>query len=228
MRQAILVVGTGRSGTSAMAGTLRILGADLGDEIKPGDAYNSKGYFENTQITALNKEVLADVGMSWYVSPPERVRTIPVTAALSVAIQARVAKTFGEKSPIAIKDPRFCVLLDAYVSVLRSMGYEVHCVRMVRDPIEVAKSLIAGGGADASHWLPMVSRHSELLDAAIGRTAVNCVDCAFADLVEHAAAVVLRITGQLPFLSCSTERMREILDFIDGSLRHHSLPIGLP
>lgn len=224
MKQAFLVVGTGRSGTSAMAGTLRILGAQLGEQLKPGDAFNPKGYFENTQITTLNKKLLSSESMVWYESPPEKVHPVPVISAHSTALRNCIVQTFGEGSPIAIKDPRLCVLLDIYVSTLREMGYVPHCVRMVRDPVEVTKSLIAAAGPGESRWLPMVKRHTELLDAAIKSTSVNHVDCTFTDLVTRTEDAVLMITQRFPFLSCSTKRMREVLDFIDGSLKHHNLP----
>ena len=224
MKHAILVVGTGRSGTSAMTGVLRILGAHLGEDLKAGDAINPRGYFENTQLTDLNKGVLSAAGVSWYGPPPDLdvVHPVAVTPALSAAIRDRVARIFGERSPIAIKDPRLCVLLDVYASTLRDMDYEVHCIRMVRDPVEVARSLVAAGaGADVAHWLPMVKRRADLLNEALGRTAANCVDCMFGDLVGHTKAAMVQIVDRLPFLVCSTDREQDVLDFIDRTLRHH-------
>jgi hypothetical protein len=223
MKQAILIVGTGRSGTSAMTGVLKILGSYLGEELKPGDAVNPKGYFENTQLANLNKEALSAAGISWYGPPPDPdvVHPVPVTSARSASIRDCVARIFGERSPIAFKDPRLCVLIDAYTSTLRDMGYEVHCVRMTRDPSLVAKSIAVAAGADESHWLPMVRRRADLLDDALRRTAVDCVDCTFDDLIKRTRSTVFEIVERLPFLSCSTEIMNEVLAFIDGSLRHH-------
>ena len=220
-KQAILVVGTGRSGTSVMTGTLQLLGACLGEELKRGDAWNPKGYFENTQITDLNKRALSEVGMSWYDSSLEIVRPVPMTSTLSMSIRNRVSAIFGERSPIAIKDPRLCVLLDAYVSTLREMGYETHCVRMLRDPIEVASSLTAVAGGSVPHWLPKVVLHAELLDAALKRTAVDCIDCSFTDLVACTKGTISALMERLPFLACTAERMNEISGFIDGSLKHY-------
>lgn len=221
MKHAILVVGTGRSGTSAMTGVLKILGACLGEDLKAGDAINPRGYFENTQLTDLNKEALSAAGVSWYGLSPELVHPVAVTPALSAAIRDCVVRIFGERSPIAFKDPRLCVLLDVYVSTLRGMGYEAHCIRMVRDPVEVARSLVAAGaGADVTHWLPRVNRRSDLLNAALARASVDCIDCTFYDLVTRTRATIEEVLQRLPFLSCSNEQEIEALDFIDGSLKH--------
>jgi len=221
MKQAILVIGTGRSGTSAMAGMLQICGAWLGDELKPGDAVNPKGYFENTRITDQNKAALAEAGLSWYGSVPDLMHAVPVTAALRKATRDCIARVFAERSPIAIKDPRLCVLLDTYVTVMCDMGYELHAVRMLRDPNEVARSMTAAAGAEPSHWLPMARRYAELLDAALQRTGIDCVDVTFDDLVTNTAATVRRIAVRLPFLRSSDAKIDEVLGFIDHTLKHH-------
>lgn len=204
-----------------MTGTLQLLGVCLGEELTRGDASNPKGYFENTQITDLNKKVLIEVGISWY-GPSLAIVPVPVTPTLSASISNRVRAIFGERSPIAMKDPRLCVLLDVYVSSLREMGYEVHCVRMLRDPVEVAESLTAVAGGAVSQWLPKVGLYAELLDAALKRTAVDCIDCAFTDLVTRTKDTIHALMERFPFLVCTAERMNAISAFIDGSLKHHA------
>ncbi len=218
MKHAILVVGTGRSGTSALTGMIQILGAHLGEPLKPGDASNPKGYFENTRLTDLHKRLLSEAGIAWLVSPP--VVSIGATPDRCAAVEDHVAKIFGDRSPIAIKDPRLCVLIDVYVPTLRRMmGYEVHCVRISRDPVEVARSIITATGMQESHWLPIVHRHAELLDAAIRGNTVDCIDCAYADLVDRPKETVDRVVSRLPFLSI--DRVDAACAFVDRSLRHH-------
>ena len=46
MRKCVLVLGMHRSGTSVLAGTLNIMGADLGKNILPPDKSNERGYFD--------------------------------------------------------------------------------------------------------------------------------------------------------------------------------------
>ncbi len=220
MRHAILVVGTGRCGTSAMTGTLQLLGACLGEKLTAADVNNRKGYFENADVTSLNKRLLSEVGVLWYQSPAENAHAVPVTASRCDQIRAHVTAVFGDKSPIAIKDPRLCVLFDVYVSALRAMAYEVHCIRMRRDVHDVVWSIRAAAGGDERHLLSTATRYAELLDTAIKSNMPDLVDCTFTDLVEDTKATVRRLMDRFPFLMCSTEVMDEVLGFIDSSLKH--------
>lgn len=49
----IVVLGTGRSGTSLVAGVLAALGYDPGKELIPADKNNAKGYFEDRELEHL-------------------------------------------------------------------------------------------------------------------------------------------------------------------------------
>lgn len=50
----ILVLGTGRSGTSEVARALVELGVDMGRAFHVGDRFNPKGYFEDREAQALH------------------------------------------------------------------------------------------------------------------------------------------------------------------------------
>jgi hypothetical protein len=219
-RDAILVVGTGRCGSSAMAGVLQILGADLGSDLKAGDGSNPKGYFENTRVTDLNKELLFEMGIDWYVSPIEDVWPILPSRDRIARIRACLKKAFGSMSPIVIKDPRLCLLLDSYTTALHALDAEVYCVRMRRDELAVAKSLrdmIDGGHED--RWLPIVRHHAALLDEALQHTRNGCLDVSFEDLTTQPRVTVKAVLDRFPFLD--SESLDDAVDFVDGSLRHH-------
>ena len=222
MRRAILVVGTGRSGTSAMAGTLKILGAYLGEDLKPGDGLNAKGYFENTRITDLNKALLSAADVPWY-DPEGRLPmgAEPVTTALCGAIRTCIEEIFAERTPILIKDPRLCVLIDAYAAALRDARYDLHVVRMLRDPLEVARSMAMATNIETDHWIPIARRHAELLEAALRRVGVNWIDCTFDDLIAWPEVTIARIATHLPFLPHLPDRVQAVVNFIDRSLKHH-------
>ena len=204
-----------------MAGTLQILGCHLGEPLKPGDQANPRGYFENTAITDLNKHLLSEAGVPWYDHPLQAVRAVPWRPATSSALRERLQTIFGEASPIVIKDPRLCVLLDLYVETLREMGYEVHCVRMGRKPIAVAESLIVLLGRTVDHWLPILERHTTLLDEAIHRQKVTRVDCSFDDLVQRPEVALHQLVAGVPCIALTPATQQAALRFIDSSLKHH-------
>jgi hypothetical protein len=222
-KHAILVVGTGRSGTSAMTGALQILGTYLGDSLTGGNLHNVKGYFENTVLVGLNKALLSTAGINWYGTPISNVHLLPATQENCQAIRAAIQDIFNGCAPIAIKDPRLCVLLESYVSVLTEMRYEVHCVLMSRHPHEVAQSMEAATNVTASEYLPMVQHYTKLLEQALKQTAVHCIRCTFSELLADTKSTIERVVRLLPFLSCSDDQLTNIISFVDKSLRHHDI-----
>src|SRR5262249_31431903 len=74
-----LILGSGRSGTSMLAGTLGQAGYYRGEHLVPADEANPKGYFEDDEINAINEELLYPVtpgalqgryGWRWFASIP--------------------------------------------------------------------------------------------------------------------------------------------------------------
>ena len=59
---AILVLGMHRSGTSALARILNLLGCELGPNLLPAAADNEAGFWEHRDVVLLDDEVLARVG----------------------------------------------------------------------------------------------------------------------------------------------------------------------
>lgn len=54
-----------RSGTSALGGTLNLLGLEFGSDLMGADAGNPKGYFENNFVYKLNEKILKESGSAW-------------------------------------------------------------------------------------------------------------------------------------------------------------------
>jgi len=60
MSRAVFVLGSGRSGTSAVAGVLHKLGVPMGEPFVQTTSANSRGTFEDYQLYQLNREYLAN------------------------------------------------------------------------------------------------------------------------------------------------------------------------
>jgi hypothetical protein len=63
--EGIVVLGMHRSGTSAFAGILHLLGFDFGDDLLKGNQFNRGGYWENRAIVRLNDQLLNSLGAGW-------------------------------------------------------------------------------------------------------------------------------------------------------------------
>ena len=64
-RTAIFVLGMHRSGSSALAGAVHLLGAAAPRTLMPSDMANPRGYWESEKIVAVHDEILQSVGSSW-------------------------------------------------------------------------------------------------------------------------------------------------------------------
>ena len=65
LRALVLVSGMHRSGTSATAGALTLLGADAGSRLAPPRPENPKGFFELVPLVTAHDEILARCGYTW-------------------------------------------------------------------------------------------------------------------------------------------------------------------
>src|SRR6185503_12630699 len=134
-----------RSGTSVLTHLLACMGFDAGppESLQPGDAANPPGYWESRAAWALDEEVLAHLGASWWqvadlhleaLAPAERERFVARARSIAGELDAR--------RPWVLKEPRMCVLLPLWREALEAPTFAlVH-----RDPLEIARSLQARDG----------------------------------------------------------------------------------
>lgn len=142
-RTAYLVLGMHRSGTSAITQLLSLAGAELPQNVMPGDEHNAQGYFEPWRIATFNDERLRAAGSAWddvfaYPCPA-------VTDAEAAVWRTRAAalfdEEFAERRYPLMKDPRVTVLLPFWRQAFDDLGLSARCVIPVRHPLAVAGSL---------------------------------------------------------------------------------------
>jgi hypothetical protein len=121
-----------RSGTSALAGTLRAHGVYFGQVLDQGIQYNPKGLQEAPSILYMQEDLLLKNGGAWH-SPPESVEWQPMHKAVrDLFIESRT-----DQSIWAFKDPRTLLTLDGWFDVLP----QLECAGIFRHPAEVAMSI---------------------------------------------------------------------------------------
>ena len=122
-RDAILLMGMSRSGTSLCARLLNLLGAALPAElIGPRDS-NPLGHWEPARLVALNDRILAKLGRTW-----DDPRPLPdgwaETRLAREAVQAiagRIERDYADAPLPLIKDPRLCRLAPLYLAALETL-----------------------------------------------------------------------------------------------------------
>ena len=226
--QAILVLGMHRSGTSAVARVVNLLGADLGQRLMPPmPNSNEKGFWENLDAVDIDERLLTGIGRSWH-----DVRDLPAgwlqsAAAVeaSAAIKNLIQAEFGAVPLWAVKDPRMCRLMPLWLPVLAECGIEPHVLFVLRHPLEVAASLHARDGWPHGRSLLLWLQH--VLEAERATRGCRRVIVSYDQLLrDWSRSMGLVAQGlDLAWPRSFDDARAEIEAFLDAGARHHARPM---
>jgi len=164
-RQAILILGMHRSGTSALGGVVSMLGAAAPKTLLPGNTGNPRGYWECLPLERANNDLLASAGSRWDDWRPLNPRWIDSEVAKHFRrrIIDIIVDEFADQPLFFIKDPRMCRLVPLMLSILDELNISPVVLLPVRNPLEVAHSLKRRDGIPLPKSLLLWLRH--VLDA---------------------------------------------------------------
>ena len=222
-RTAYLVLGMHRSGTSAITQLLSLAGAELPQNVMPGDEHNAQGYFEPWRIALFNDERLRAAGSAW-----DDVFAYPCPAVAeheAADWRRRAASLFedefaGRRHPL-MKDPRVTVLLPFWRGVFDALGVAARCVIPVRHPLAVAGSLARRDNFAVEKSLLLWSAYmlaAEAYSRDLPRAFV-AYDQVLADWRGEAARIEAAHGAALPKLDKRAER--KIDAALTSELRHN-------
>lgn len=147
-----MILGSGRSGTSMVAGALSKAGYFMGDKFYPGRDSNPKGFFETREINKINEELLGMVsprrpklfGKWFFRDRPAKFQKwlarIPLATKIPVPppiIGKRIQKLI-QRGPFCFKDPRFSYTLPAWRPFLKNTVF----VCVFRKPEATVQSIL--------------------------------------------------------------------------------------
>lgn len=159
----ILLCGMHRSGTSLTGKFFENIGYNFGDRddlLQPKE-FNKEGFWERKDVLKLNDKLLAIFGSSWDYPvhiQAYHIREIAIKNTLHLADDARdiIQKL---ETPFAIKDPRISLLLPFWQEIIKSCKVII----VVRNPLEVAKSLVKRNGISFHLALMLWQKYYQIL-----------------------------------------------------------------
>lgn len=223
----VIVLGTHRSGTSAVTRVVDLLGARVGAPQMTAKPDNPSGFWEVQSLVDLDDELLEHLGGSWD-APPLPEPGFDGAADLAPLL-ARATEAFAAAHPFprwVWKDPRACVVLPFWRRVVGD-GHPI--VLVLRAPLAVTASLVRRNAIPTELGLAIWERSTRgiLRDAAGSPTIVIDYD----DLVDDPAGGVDRLRSFLvghDALDASVDVDRAALrEFVSADLRHTSSPPAL-
>jgi hypothetical protein len=134
----VFVLGMLRSGTSATARSINLLGVPgcVRPDLKGAGPFNPKGHWESLSVHELNSMLLRQIGRDWFCPPPVEL----TRARLFLTPPGRARRVFKAVHPTVQwvwKDPLTCLTLPFWLDAL---SVSPVFVLVVRNPLEVAES----------------------------------------------------------------------------------------
>lgn len=137
----VIVTGSGRSGTSSVAGTLKRLGLHVPQPEVEADESNPRGYYEPVWVTEFHKELLNPIPVRTIDSRPTAMAK--AAEAVTAEVEERLRDWLSgelDHPQVVIKDPREFWVHDLWLRVATGLGAEVTTLTMLRHPTEVVRS----------------------------------------------------------------------------------------
>ena len=164
-KKILLILGMHRSGTSVLAGTCRLLGADLGDRMMAAGSDNVMGFWEHDDIVRIHDELLERLGYAWddVRALPEKWWVYEIIRPQRQALLEILKRDFSGAGLACIKDPRLCRLLPLWQDILNELGWKACYLIATREPAEIIASLKARNGFPEEKSALLILRY--LMDA---------------------------------------------------------------
>jgi hypothetical protein len=227
----VLVTGSMRSGTSSLAGTLKLLGWHVPQPEVPASDRNAKGHFEPRWVIEFHKRVLREALTRPSDGSPralERVQGVLADGALEAELTQWLTEQPEER--VVVKDPHAAWLLPTWQQAAELAGRDLRILTALRHPAEVVGSqdITWGQGrrTDAERKVKETSNTAAWLNLALvteaGSRGVPRAFLRYHDLLEDWRTALGRVSDQLS-LELPLDEDRGVDDFLDPGMRRSQL-----
>ena len=223
-RTLVLVVGSGRSGTSLLSGILQRLGFHVPQPEVPADDTNPRGFAESQWVVDFHVDLLRRARVQTADARPQA-WGLAAEASLDAAVERRLRgwlkRQFAETDHIVIKDPRLSWFLPLWSRCAEDVGASPRFVTVLRHPAAVVVSkqrwygTWQGDASRAAGWLNQ-TLFTERATRGRARAFVR-----YEELLADWAREIGRLAGILdlpPVRDASWTSQRGVEEFLDPSL----------
>ncbi len=244
-RRVLLICGAGRSGTSTLAGLVRILGVPVPLPEVPTDESNPRGFAEPQWLVDTHDRLLEAVDVQVADARPRAWSVTYEVAAREPVVAEATAWLSGHLDAhpeVVLKDPRLSWFLPLWREAAARTGAVPVFATMLRAPAEVVGSRQAhyahtlGPAHLTASWVNALLHtesatrpHAVAGVTADGRAAGARVFVRYADLLTSAVTTIDAVTDRLglqgPRQATPEQRARAVA-FVDPTLRRTSADLA--
>jgi hypothetical protein len=215
----VVVTGSGRSGTSTVAGTLKRLGLHVPQPEMPADETNPRGFYEPIWVVDFHKRLLNSIPARTNDARPQAAADVAEAASapeVREELRTWLAEHVAEVGPggqLVIKDPRAFWAHELWSSVADELGIEMSYLTMLSNQTDefrrTRQTANLAGWVNSAYWTDVATRPRK-------RTFVRYTDL-LADW-RSAMAQAQRHLGIDFNADLSTTDHHDVDDFIDAKL----------
>ena len=226
----VLVTGSMRSGTSSLAGSLKLLGWHVPQPEVPASDRNAKGHFEPRWVIEFHKRLMRGALVRPSDGSPralERVEQYAAEHDLESELAAWLAEQAEER--IVVKDPHAAWLLPTWRRAAERAGRDLRILTALRHPAEVVGSQDITWGdrrTDAERRVKETSNTAAWLNVALvterGSRDAPRAFIRYDDLLTDWRTALGRVSDQLD-LELPIDEDRGLDAFLDPGLRRSQL-----
>ena len=139
----VIVCGMHRTGTSAVARVVNLMGANIAKDLVAPESDNVRGYWEPSAVVRIHNQMLHELGTLSSDPMPLPARWLDSKPARQAKFRLLnfITSEFGDSPLFVVKDPRISRILPLWLELLDEMGIGAVVVIPFRNPLEVADSL---------------------------------------------------------------------------------------
>lgn len=223
---AICILGMHRSGTSTITRAVNLLGAFLGakEDLLGASSENAEGFWERKDLCDFHDRLLVSCKRAWdTVAPMPRkwLHSEQISPFLN-ELKELIRKNFSSRDLWVWKDPRSCLLFPMWKKVLTDLDIELVAVVIVRNPLDVARSLLSRNGIPLEKSFGIWLNYN--LAALQVASEIPSIFLSYSNLLSDWQKELKRCADglSLPWPAEDTELKRKMNAFIRPDLRHSS------
>lgn len=231
----VLVSGSGRSGTSSLAGSLKRLGFHVPQPEVQATPENPRGYYEPSWVIRFHKGYLKQLAMHNIDSRPAAVDAVQKVIESGEPTE-RLEEWLGgqlNKSRLVVKDPHAFWFADVWTAACQSLGVDLRWLTSLRHPAEVVGSRDLAYLQDKPDRVRMAKEtsnvagwvHAALLTEKAGRGGLRSF-IRYTDLIGDWRSALEPVRGQLSLnldADLTSSEHHDVDDFLETSLRRSQL-----
>ncbi|MGS2778879.1 sulfotransferase domain-containing protein [Robertmurraya sp. GLU-23] len=218
----VCVLGMHRSGTSALTRCINLLGVNIGKskELLIPREDNPLGFWENTQITSINDEILQSFYSSWDQLLPLTEGMWGIAGIEKYKNKATdiLSNLLGNNESLLIKDPRTSVTLPLWLRIFEEKELNDHYLISIRNPIDVFYSLQKRDKISLEKALYLWTLYN--LHILYWTKGKRRIFISYDNLLEKTSDTIDKISGFLNISQKKLQKYSEVYSFLKPNLRH--------